>query len=305
MNELLRKCRACQETKEITDFPLDNGSRTLDCRICRNKRNAEIANRKRKENPEFYRQKEREFYSKNRDKMRKKKLEWQKNNPEKTALIRKKTESKECNKERRRKTAGLYREKNRDNYRRYMREYRKRQIQINPYFELTDRIRHAIRRILEKKNSRSLSYTGCDSVREFYEKLSEKTENKNWLMDGYSLDHIFQVNWFSKFLNSPEGGNDIEGFMKILHHHSNLRPIEKMLNSKRSNIDIISVDSSLIDKFWEFLDERIKNLFLLTEGIEKSLSKPMILRGSKEEKSLSEICKGDAVSMRLETPHKY
>lgn len=205
---------------------------------------------------------------------------WAKNNKEKNSEASKKYYH--ANKEKCREKNKKFHGKNPESKRIYDRKWRAKKVREDPSFRLRDRIRRSIRRLLEKKQSRSLEYVGCQTTNEFYLILSGKTDNPNWIQDGYQIDHIWQTNWFSEFIERSTN-DEIEVLMHLLHHHENLRPLEEIKNNLRSYFDIRSINIELYPKFKPFLNERIIRMIDRYIASLSEFNKELLPRGSNEE----------------------
>lgn len=132
---------------------------------------------------------------------RQRKYDWALKNKEKAIASKKKHLSSEKGKRSSRAYSKEYRLKNIERIRSWQREDRKKKFSSNPELFILDRIRHSVQRITDgRKESRSLEYVGCSSVEDFLNKLSEKTDNKQWITDGFQVDHILQVHWFKDYI---------------------------------------------------------------------------------------------------------
>lgn len=276
--EEYKLCKTCQQQKLKTFFRIYGGRISSDCRECANE----------KKRNQWKLDKESETGQSSR-------FLWAKNNPDKAREAARKYYHK--NKEKCRGSTQKWKDKNPDAKRIYDRKWRKNKVEKDPSFLLRDRIRHSIRRLLEKKQSRSLEYVGCETTNEFYLILSSKTTNPNWVQDGYQIDHIWQTNWFSDFIEKSSSG-EIEVLMHILHHHENLRPLKEMDNNLRSYFDIRSINIELYPKFKPFLNENIIKMIdnyssrLNTFGLE------LLPRGTQEESEFIAMF-GDKLPPRL------
>lgn len=123
------------------------------------------------------------------------------------------------------------------------------------------RIRQSFRRLLNKvSSSTAFYYTGCSSMEDFIFGLSLKTENKNWIQDGYHIDHIWQVHWFSKFFDENCSNEDIvDELNKIIHNLKNLRPLPASENLGRDDLDFSPLEESDFSIYKPYLNENIKN----------------------------------------------
>lgn len=243
---------------------------------------------KRLENPEKYREKGRMRYAKNKEQFRKAKYKWKLENEEKARLSKEKYRLSKKGKEVEKEYAQKYRKKNIDKIRAYQREDRKKKFSSNPELFILDRIRHSVQRITDgRKESRSLEYVGCSSVEEFLSKLSDKTDNKQWITDGYQVDHILQVHWFKDYIRGNP--SDVESTSKVISHHSNLRPVSAEINAKRSYLDVspITPESFLLVKY--FLSEKIILAYETYIKNRDLFSGAMVLRDSAEETLLKKL----------------
>ncbi len=157
-------------------------------------------------NKEKLQQKQKEYYTKNKDIQNSKNKARNKEKYEEYEAKRK--EWRINNKEHRRKQRAEY-----------MREYRKN----NPDYNLKDNVSHYIRKVLKGGKSGSYKkYLGCD-IKEYKQYLEKKfTDKMNWDNYGsyWEIDHI---------IPTSKGGS---------FHYSNTQPLSVTENrSKGNNID--------------------------------------------------------------------
>lgn len=160
------------------------------------------------------------------------------------------------------------------------------------------KMRRHFRRICDgTKAKKSFSYIGVSSVEEFVSLMSSRTDNPNWLSDGYEIDHFWQMNWFYEFFNkNPEMAED---FYALIHHHSNIRPLEKSVNAKRSFYDFSSLKIEDFEKFKPFMDEAIVVGLQYYFDNKENFSGEMILKGSKEESEIVNFIRASGFSVRV------
>ncbi len=253
-------CNDCKEFKPIDDWPKQGNSLRRICRDCHLRRKRESNKRCRKNNLEKRLLYEREYFKKNKERIKSNYTKWRRENREyfneyhriRDKKIRR--ENPEKARERRRKYAKANPEKIALCRKR---AYEKKKAE-NPTFFLMERIKRTIRLIVTKhtnKNHSTLFYTGCETIEEFLAKMTEKALNQNWLIDGYEIDHIMQRHWFNEFLLANKDAG--EQIAEIMSHHSNLRPLSKMENTRRSQFDVSFINEDIFNRFSQFWNKKI------------------------------------------------
>lgn len=233
-------CCKCEKSLPIGEFNLNaNKKHRNTCFSCRKisilERSKLSRRRLRKENPEKYRQKSTSYRERNPEKFKASKKAWKEKNKEKV---------KQYNKEYSRRKDGYF---------------------FSPARKLTEKVRRSFLTLKrfssgKKVNSKSsFSYVGCESVEQFLSILSSKTSNQNWLQDGYEIDHIWQQHWFKEYIeNNLNEQEKIDSLLRIINHHSNLRPLPADENLKRSWYDFSPLKLEDFKKFEPFLNQGIK-----------------------------------------------
>lgn len=150
-----------------------------------------------------------------------------------------------------------FRQENRDYYnerdRKWRREWSKKHRQT-PTWKVRHRLRESFRRFKNGKGGRkTFDILGVESLEHFIVLMSSKTSNPNWLTDGYHLDHIWQVQWFS-----DAALRDPETVFALINHHSNLRPLPQEENISRSYSDFSPLVKGDFPKFAPYLNESVR-----------------------------------------------
>lgn len=136
----------------------------------------------------------------------------------------------------------------------------KRKTDIN--FMAQCKIYHCLYRVKNQTRCDYLNAVGVSSTSEFVQIMADKCGEPNWMFEGYDIDHIWQVNWF-------EFNEKTLGFsLKLLNHHSNLRPLTKGENRRRSKTDFGPIKFEDVPKYWPFLKNEIKDKMLVYFGIQ-------------------------------------
>lgn len=237
----MKRCSKCQEEKSKNCFGksrLTKSGLYSSCNDCRKKY--------REENKSFLKGKDAEYYNrvKNSEKFIAKERKYYQDNKE----IIKNRSSERYSKNKK-----------------HCLELAKRRAKIrratDPIFKLQLNIRRMILRVIERKTQRSFSYLGVSSIEEFISLMDGKTDNQNWKQDGYHLDHIWQIHWFSDFLLK-----DKESATLLINHHSNLRPLPQKENLKRSKKDFEPLLFEDFLKYKDFLNPEILEEILSYKG---------------------------------------
>jgi hypothetical protein len=281
------KCTKCQQEKEESEFRIRDGKLTYPCKQCNNntrrkgaqcpekKKQLNAANKQWRDgrtNDQIAKrsQKVREYREKNKARIR----ELRKNYHQK-----KKDENPNHWREYAKKYRGKY--YNSESSRRHASNYYHNIVKNDPALLIHKKIRSMIYNLSKgKKISRSLEYAGVSSAEEFIKLLSEKTDDKLWFMkEGYHIDHIWQVDWFSGILKNSDSPYFQEVLM-LVNHHSNLRPLKALDNVSRSMYDFYSLTE--FEKFKPFLDKRIILAFEFYQKNFHNLNR-MLFRGESED----------------------
>jgi hypothetical protein len=148
-----------------------------------------------------------------------------------------------------RKKERIYRENNREHFREYKRNYEAERRKSDPTYRAYCKILSCVRRFsIKGKNGRSLQYIGVSSAEEFISILSEKSNNPNWMQDGYHIDHIWQINWFDI---TDDNWSEL---CWIVNRHQNLRAVPSYENLTRGHYDF----SPLCREDFEFYGPYLK-----------------------------------------------
>lgn len=127
----------------------------------------------------------------------------------------------------------------------------------NEATKFTNRIRASFLRLIKNRKSfTALTFSGCSSIEDFIFRLTQKTDNPNWIRDKYEIDHIWQVHWFSDFcLKNLQDEDKIKEVCMLIHHIDNLRPLKRELNIGRSHSDFSILDKNDLPKYEAYLNE--------------------------------------------------
>lgn len=263
-------CQICQEEKPIDNFlpkkKCGYQRKTNECLLCKKERERIKRKEYREKNGEKLRENQRKRYREKHDEIRAYAKKWQKENKDKctAATMR-------------------WRHKSPENMKKHTATamaYQKRVKESNPEKFLIIKMRRHFRRIIKGiKAKKSFAYIGISSVEEFVSILSAKTDNPNWIRDGYEVDHIWQINWF----NTDYPAETLEKINHIVHHHSNIRPLESSLNARRSYYDFSSINKEDYLKYEPFLDEKTRIGLKFYWENSKLFSGEIIMKGSEEE----------------------
>lgn len=207
-------CTCCNTTKSLTDFSRNGDNFKSQCKECRNLKAKEY----RKENLQKLRQKDKDYYECNkvaRNAFSKKYCE-----DNKERILAYKKEYYEANKQN-----ILEYHKNRKEERNQQKRERRKRDEI---FALCEALKVRIHRVLkDKKNDRSWNYIGCTKDFLKYWIESQFTVTMTWdnYGDIWHIDHVIPIALFKL-------DNDIS--RHVCFHWSNLRPLYKTINLKKS-----------------------------------------------------------------------
>lgn len=134
-------------------------------------------------------------------------------------------------------------------------EWKKNKRLTDPVWRLKENLRSSLARIKKRsKENKTLNYISVNSIEEFIYLMSEKTDNKNWIQENYHIDHIWQINWFSDYMLK-----DTELILKLINHHSNLRPLDQKTNLLRNKYDFTPLNKNDLVKYENYLNLDVKN----------------------------------------------
>lgn len=209
-------CKRCATCKPLSEFFKNQ----VPCKICHKK----IAQAYHASHPEY----RRSYRFKNLERVRKYDTEWHRE----------------------------YRNNNREEYNKKDRIWRKewgKEYRARPKTKFIHRIQVMLARMKGGKHGkRSWDILGVSCYEEFLRVLTDKTQNKNWFSDGWTIDHIWQIQWFSeKAILFPKEVS------WTLNHHRNLRPLSAMDNFKRGDKDFSPLKSSDFEIYKPFLNNDI------------------------------------------------
>jgi hypothetical protein len=225
----MKQCSKCGVQKNEKKFDQCKNVKSglyPSCKECRKKY--------RTENKEFLKQKNKDYYDgvkQDNDFLNKRKMYYKKN---KDAIMER---------------SKINYNKNRNLYNKKRNLRIKFRLENEPEFKLIKTIRRMINRVLTTKNQKSIYYLGVKSAEEFIDLMNQKTSNKNWIKEGYHIDHIWQVHWFSEALKE-----NAEKICLIINHHSNLRPIQAEENLIRSKQDFSILKYEDFAKYKDYLN---------------------------------------------------
>lgn len=150
------------------------------------------------------------------------------------------------------------RQENRNNFnerdKAWRKEWNKKYRATSVVHKMRHRLTQSFRRFKNGKGSKkTFDVLGVESLEHFITLMSSKTNNPNWLTDGYHLDHIWQVHWFSQaYIQNPET------VFALINHHSNLRPLSIQDNKGRSHTDFSPLQKEDFPKFTPYLNPDIR-----------------------------------------------
>jgi len=149
-----------------------------------------------------------------------------------------------------------YRNENREKYNEQDRKWRSKWYKTyrqKTHVKFRHRLGMMVLRIKNGKAGRkTMSILGVKNQNEFLSLMNLKSSNKDWIKDGWELDHIWQVQWFSELSKVFP-----EEICSLLNHHSNLRPISKIENYKRNTLDFSPLKERDFAKYKKYLNKDI------------------------------------------------
>jgi hypothetical protein len=144
---------------------------------------------------------------------------------------------------------------NRDKYLKRRSLWKKKKRMSDPAWYLMEKIRSAISRLKKNElNKKTLSYIGVDTIEDFIKEMGEKTENKNWLIENYHIDHIWQLNWFSEALKNPS-----DELLMTINNKANLRPLPAKENCCRPPFDFQPLNINDFERYSPYLNKDIRD----------------------------------------------
>lgn len=295
MNNYVKTCVECNQSKSTENWPKQKSSKDglkVRCRECHDIKRRAYDKKRRDSNIEAFREKESSYRQKNSDKICKNRKQWREENAASLKNYNK-NYSKKYRKKKKLELSEYHKtwcHENKEKISIILKRYSEKKRNLNPAFIIYCRIGAAIRSIFKsksKKYSRSLFYTGCQTTEEFFNIMSSKTNNPNWITDKYQLDHIMQINWFDSFIKKEK--DKIEEITLILNHHSNLRPLPAEINGKRSLLDVSFVTPDLFSAFSQLWNLEVVNAYLAYSNNRDLFTGEIILRGSSEENLLKSL----------------
>lgn len=288
--DALKVCKTCCKEKNIEEFPIERKRgierRRPRCRDCFLARKRENGRAERARRGDIMRLNEAEYRKNNREKLKENFNRWREKHPEKYSEQCRK--SYRLHREKRNKATRDWEKNNLERHRANRKIRREKWVASRPEFSIVERVKKSIRVVIKKqrdtqrKDHSTIVYTGCTSTLDFCLKMNQKTDNPNWVSDGYEIDHIMQRNWFRNFIDSNP--DKIEDVCMIFSHHSNLRPLLSKENRARSFYDFFECET-LIENNRAYLnkDLLVKFDFYMQN---RHLFKGMILKCSDEEQIL-------------------
>jgi hypothetical protein len=233
-----KKCKKCNEEKNICDFSKNINSKDNLNRICKecdkiksreyrlkNPEKVSISNKKtRIKHLDKYKSKSKQYYEKNKDNILIKVKEYYKNNKDKYKIT--KSIYHKNNKEKLNKRAKEYGKKNRT----LLSEKDKLRRKSDPLFRTIRYIRNRINKYIKqknyKKNSKSFEIVGCspENLKKYLE--NKFTDGMCWDLMGshIHIDHIV-----------PLSSANTEEELYKLCHYTNLQPLWAKDNLSKSN----------------------------------------------------------------------
>lgn len=154
-------------------------------------------------------------------------------------------------------------ESNKDHSREIKRKWRAFKQKTDPVYRLLNRLRGVVRSLKNKETSnRTLSYIQVVSIEDFITKMTEKTTNKSWLSSKWHIDHIWQLNWFSDSLKTPN-----DEMIRAISRHQNLRPLSPTENISRSRFDFSPLLKEDFSIYEPYLNADVKEKIKIHFGI--------------------------------------
>jgi len=283
----LKICKTCGKEKNIEEFPIERKrgreNRRPRCRECFLARKRELGRAERVRRGDEMRAKEAKYRENNREKLRENSNKWRAENPEK--YLQQCRESYYRNREKRNRATRNWEKNNPEKVKALRKRCMERKMALHPEKAIVERVKKSIRNVIKKqrntqrKDHSTIVYAGCSSPIDFCVKMNQKTDNPNWVSDGYQIDHMMQINWFREFIDANL--DKVEEICMIFSHHSNLRPLSREENMRRSLYDFFGCEE-LIEKNREYINKNILSKFDFYIK-NKHFFTSMILKCSKEE----------------------
>lgn len=283
----LKTCKTCGKEKNIEEFPIERNKgiarRRPRCRECFLIRKRELGKAERVRRGDEMRAYEAEYRKNNQERLKKIYNKWREKNPGKHLEHGRKSRHK--HRKKRNEASRTWEKNNPEKYKAIRKRCVEKRKRLYPENAIVERVKKSIRAVIKKqrdtqrKDHSTIVYTGCSSPIDFCVKMNQKTNNPNWVGDGYQIDHIMQINWFREFIDANL--DKVEEICMIFSHHSNLRPLSREENLHRSLYDFFGCEE-LIEKNREYLNKSIlvKFDFYMKN---RHLFNSMILKCSKEE----------------------
>ena len=215
-----QKCTTCNEIKQLTEFSTRKSKKgevsyRSECKKCRCQREKE----RRANNKEKFKEKDKQYYEKNKETMNERSREYNKSHKE--DICAKKKQYYEKNKD----TIKQYHIKNKTKRNIRVREKRKICIQTRISHTLRARLSDIVKKV---KGECFITLIGCTkrSLLKWIE--IQLTKELSWQNYGtyWHIDHVIPISWFDLREKNEKA---------VCFHWSNLRPLKKKDNMKKSN----------------------------------------------------------------------
>lgn len=243
MEVLIKKCSMCGEEKSLDCFRANSRSKDgkrPECKTCK----SNIEKEYRKNNLEKLRDKDHQYYLKNSERIKEYSKEYYQINIE-----RHKEKSKEwylANQDKVKESRQRYIDKDPEAVKKYMNEYMKNRYATDINYKIKSIINKRLRDGLRStKNFPTIDYLGC-SIEHFKAWMEYQfDDNMSWenLGSYWHIDHV-----------KPCSSYNFNSHSQIFecYNWSNLRPLEKTENIRKSNKvipDLIRIHSDLVNRF--------------------------------------------------------